>query len=759
MGSTVIGIDLGTANSCVAVVRDGRAVVLGEGNKKTIPSVFAFQDEKEVVGDVARRQLVTDPHSCVSAVKRLMGHPYESPEVQAARERVPYPIRPSPLGSVLLEIGGKDMTPVQVSARILQKIKETAEQALGHDVSRAVISVPAHFNDVQRKATKLAAEYAGLEVLRLINEPTAAAFAYGYRRGEDFTLAVYDLGGGTFDITVLMARGDSFEAIATDGDSYLGGEDFDHAMVDWLVDEFETEFGHSLKGDEAAQLRIKEAVERAKVELSEVPEARIELPFLTQLPSGDRPTLSRTISREKLAEVAGPVVERTLEICRSCLEKARVPIESLDEVLLVGGQSRMPLVRERVRNFFGREPRRDINPDEVVAMGAALFGYSLAADDLKEEAEAAAADAYAGALKETAIARKVVEGIREFEEADDLPQLRQKMQDLVSAVQELPAHRASPGPEDLPAKADANRAAERTALQRKTHPEADFPPPTGAGASALLSEVFSKFGDNNLSQPLAENPAALEELRQELSGLSAEAEQAIGRLAAEVSKEEDDTKTGIGRTAGSGMIPSENVGLDELSDQLASELNQQLSVAREQSAAAEEHLGQADEHKNARRVDLVDITSLALGVAAVGDVFTVLIDQNTPVPCEHTRTFTTNEDNQKEVEIRVRQGKAEKASQNQGLGEFILTGIPAAGRMEPKIDVCFVIDADGILAVSAKDRQAGIAQSIRVEDPLGLQQSTEEELEKMRAEAEAQAGQSAVQEESGEAKDCLAQNT
>lgn len=762
MGSAVIGIDLGTANSCVAVVKDGRAVVLGDGNRKTVPSVLAFVDDKEVVGEVARRQLVTDPHNCVSAVKRLMGHPYESAEVQAARARVPYPIRPSPLGSVLLEIGGKDMTPVQVSARILQKIKETAEQALGYDVSRAVISVPAHFNDVQRKATKLAAEYAGLEVLRLINEPTAAAFAYGYRRGEDFTLAVYDLGGGTFDITVLMARGDSFEAVATDGDSYLGGEDFDHAMVDWLIEEFEGEFGHSLKGDESAQLRIKEAVERAKIELSEVPEARIELPFLTQLPSGDRPTLSRTISREKLSEVAGPIVDRTLEICRSCLEKANVSVDALDEILLVGGQSRMPLVRDRVQAFFGREPRRDINPDEVVAMGAALYGYSLSADDLQEEAQAAADDAYAVALKETAIARKVVEGIRELQnEAEDLPQLRAKMNDLVAAVRDLPAHRVAA--DNLPAKSTGD--AERTSVQRKASPQADLPVPTGAGASALLSEVFSKFGDNNLPQPLAENPQALEQLRQELSGLSAEAEQAIGRLAAEIRKEEADTQTGIGRTAQVDGIPSDAAKLEELSDQLASELSQQLDVAKEQSAVAEEHLGEADEHKNARRVDLIDITSLALGIGAVGDVFTILIDQNQQVPCEHTRTFTTNEDHQQEVEIRVRQGKAEKASQNQGLGEFILTGIPEARRMEPKIDVTFAIDSDGILAVSAKDRQTGNAQSIRVEDPLGLQQSTEEELEKLRVEAEAQAAAAAApvsseeEDDSSQAKDWIAQNT
>ena len=263
--------------------------MLSSGSSRTIPSCLGFARGHEVVGSAARRQLVSDPHNTVTAVKRLMGHPYESPEVQSARDRVPYPIRPSPLGSVMLEVGGRDLTPVQVSARILQKLKDVAEEALECPVGKAVISVPAHFNDLQRKATKLAAEYAGLEVLRLVNEPTAAAFAYGYRRGEDFTLAVYDLGGGTFDITVMVANGDTFEVVATDGDSYLGGEDFDQAITNWLRSEAEAEFGADLKGDAAALLRLRESAERAKIELSATEESHSELPYLTQLAAGSRP--------------------------------------------------------------------------------------------------------------------------------------------------------------------------------------------------------------------------------------------------------------------------------------------------------------------------------------------------------------------------------------------------------------------------------------------------------------------------------------
>ncbi len=264
MSQWILGIDLGTVNSCVAVVQeDGRAVMLSEDSRTTIPSCLAFQRGKEIVGHAAKRQAVTDPQSTISAAKRLLGHSYDSPEVQAALERAPYPIRPSPLGSVLIEVEGRELTPIQVSARILQQVREVAEKALEEPTTKAVISVPAHFTDVQRKATKLAAEYAGLEVLRLINEPTAAAFAYGYRKATDFKLAVYDLGGGTFDITVMTAEGDNFRVDATDGDSYLGGEDFDNAILEWLIEEFKNEHDHDPSGDEAARRRLLEAAEKA----------------------------------------------------------------------------------------------------------------------------------------------------------------------------------------------------------------------------------------------------------------------------------------------------------------------------------------------------------------------------------------------------------------------------------------------------------------------------------------------------------------
>src|SRR5262245_52665281 len=390
----VVGIDLGTVNSCVAVVREGKAEILGdEGTRVLLPSCISFQGDRELVGAAAKRHAATDPHSTVIAVKRLLGHPFDSDVVRRAIERLPYPVKPSPLGSVLLEVAGRELTPVQVSARILKDLRERAERALGCEVSRAVVAVPAHFTDVQRKATKLAAEYAGLEVLRLVNEPTAAAFAYGYKKHKDFTLAVYDLGGGTFDVTIMRARGDTFEVVATDGDSYLGGEDFDYAIAEWLESEVKAERGSDLSNDTSARLRLKEAAEKAKIELSDVESTKIALAFLTKLPDGSRPNFERTLTRAKLNELCKPLVDRTLSLCERCIQTARVVKAEIGEVLLVGGQSRMLAVREGVKRFVAKDPRRDINPDEVVALGAAPYAYSLTADVLKEEADEATAEA------------------------------------------------------------------------------------------------------------------------------------------------------------------------------------------------------------------------------------------------------------------------------------------------------------------------------------------------------------------------------
>ncbi len=715
MSRAIIGIDLGTANSCVAVVQDGRAVVLSDGTNRTVPSCVAFADGQEIVGHAARRQMVTDPRNTVASVKRLMGHPFESPGVETARSRAPYPIVEGEGGSVILEVGGRQLTPVEVSTRVLGCIKEVAAAALGHEVTRAVISVPAHFNDVQRKATKLAAEQAGLEVIRLINEPTAAAFAYGYRKGEDFTLAVYDLGGGTFDITVMTARGDAFEVIATDGNSYLGGDDFDYAVAEWLREEFKEEFGHDLKDDETALLRLKEAAERAKVELSDTAEARLDLPFLTQLPDGSRPNFTRTLTRARITELVMPLVQRTLELCGRCLEEAKVGVAALDEVLLVGGQTRMPVVRDLVKKFFNKEPRRDINPDEAVALGAALYGYSFCADSLREEAEDAAEDAFAVAMKGTEVARQVVDGIGQLGgQVRNLPELRERLNELLAEAgdDDAPTPKNAALLKSPEASFDLSGQGALPGL-RKT-PEDDLPT-----ASALPGR--RRAGDADL-------PQALSDLRGELTDLSKKAQQAIGALAAEVQKE----------APAAGDPDTVARGVEQLSQQLSAQVSERLEGAREKSEEAAGLLEQADEHAQARRVELIDITSLALGIASVSDLFTVLIEHNSPVPTEKKRVFTTNQENQSEVHIRVRQGRALKASQNQLLGEFVLEGIEPAPRMAPKIEVTFAIDENGILSVSARDQGSDQERSIRVDDPLGLQQAKLEDLEKLAAAEEAQ---------------------
>jgi len=874
----VLGIDLGTVNSCVAVVQDGKAVVIQDGNDNRIPSCMALQRGKEVIGHAARRQAVTDPHNTISAVKRILGHPYESREVQTARERVAYPIRPSPLGDVLLEIGGKELTPIQVSARILARVKEVAENALGTSVSQAVISVPAHFTDVQRKATKQAAEYAGLEVLRLINEPTAAAFAYGYKKGGTFTLAVYDLGGGTFDITVMQAKGDTLKVLATDGDSYLGGEDFDHCVQRWLIDEFRAEFGHDLSDDKSAVLRLREAAEKAKIELSSNEQTQIDLPFLAQLEDGSRPNFARSLDRAKFRELTEPIVRQTLDLCERCLQTAGLPRNAVGEVLLVGGQSRTHSVREAVQLFFGRAPRRDINPDEVVAMGAALYAYSLAADELAATARSSAEDDYAVAVKQTAIAEKILtdvqrkldrttlqsDGLRsrlaslladlgpsdEDEEPTNLRVTAPKLSGTAPreataqprslaappAAKSKPAEAASPAPAakgksaakstpppdskgakpkgPAPKQADPTQvhpkpaAAKQTPKQKAkpqsepaesesdampgleispslqkssielgddpggpmeglevspshaTQPsstqsattksgEADSEPsladfadadpggldidshvqemlagsqaPGGApdagqrsqletqirppaSASAARSQLETRFAEEAELPAPGNLPTALGDVQAKLSSMGGIAQDVLDALAEEIAGEKES---------------------DELADEaadLSRALAQTVSAAAQAAERAKTHLHEAEQHANARRVKLIDVTSHALGIGSAGDLMTVVIEHNTSIPVENLRVFTTNQDGQTEVSIRVFQGRHKRASENQMLGDFILDGIPPARRMEPKIGVTFRIDENGILSVSAQDNESGTRQHIRIEDPLGLQQ-------------------------------------
>ena len=528
----VIGIDLGTTNSCVAVM-EGKApkVIENAEGARTTPSIVAFTDDNErLVGQPAKRQAVTNPEKTIFAVKRLVGRRYDDPIIEKDKKLVPYKITKAGNGDAWVEADGKSYSPSQISAFTLQKMKETAEAYLGQTVDQAVITVPAYFNDAQRQATKDAGKIAGLEVLRIINEPTAAALAYGLDKAKQGIIAVYDLGGGTFDISCLEIGDGVFEVKSTNGDTFLGGEDFDMRLVNYLADEFQKEQGIDLRKDKLALQRLKESAEKAKIELSSTTQTEINLPFITADASGPK-HLTMKLTRAKFEALVDDLIQRTIEPCRKALKDAGLTAAEIGEVVLVGGMTRMPKVQEVVKQFFGKEPHKGVNPDEVVAIGAAIQ------------------------------------------------------------------------------------------------------------AGVLQGDV--------------------------------------------------------------------------------------------------------------KDVLLLDVTPLSLGIETLGGVFTRIIDRNTTIPTKKSQVFSTAEDNQNAVTIRVFQGEREMAADNKMLGNFDLVGIPPAPRGMPQVEVTFDIDANGIVNVNAKDKATNKEQQIRIQASGGL---SEADIEKMVKDAEAHADEDKKRKAKVEAK-------
>jgi molecular chaperone DnaK len=746
--SAVVGIDLGTTNTVIAHVQDGRAVALAdEAGERLIPSIVSFHPSGQViVGRAAKERRLQDPRSTIYSVKRLIGRPWASEDVQRARERAPFDLREGPGHAVMVVARGETYTLSEISAYVLRKAKAVAEAALGQPVEKAVITVPANFNDLQRAATKVAGRVAGLEVLRILNEPTAAALAYGYGKSNNERIAVYDFGGGTFDVTLLDLAGNVFEVLATAGDTFLGGDDVDLAIADRICETFLRQHRYDPRSDLQVFEHVRAAAEGLKLQLSTKAQASVELKELAFGPGGRPLNLEFQLSRAELEKLILPLVDRTFRVCRDAMSTARMDPRNFDQVILVGGSTRIPMVRQRVAEFFGREPLAHVSPDEVVAIGAAIQAMALTHQDRRSFADLNDRKIPTlGGLGESAQqARQRAEGAQPTTargvggpevQRTTTQALPRAAADAMTERAPSTADYASPAPRAGrppagPTKASLGaEAQEATRIAAVPPPEdsilsalplvgAAIPPPEPPPPRARMATITTHAVPPPQAPPLQFPPPwAPSSPREELIEPSIPGElPPLDLIPALTPLPAPPPAAPPARVA---PAPSPPPLAPPAPPQATAPMQAQAPQARRGATVALDPAVAIQPIAPARQPPpappqprpvppvLVDVTPLSLSVETVGGYCDTIITRNTPIPCDGTRIFATASNNQRVVKVRVAQGESKRFLENTVLGELELTGLREAARGEVEISVTFELDANGMLQVRARDNATG----------------------------------------------------